>query len=356
MAYVFLGFYGWDEPEMNQEERTYAIGEGFECWNLRKFSVEEFIAEIKTKIPPVNDNVLGNYLGSETSTEGISSTEYKKSLWGVLLPIPDEDQLLTGYKKAISIINLFSPKFMSPAFYVTNFGIHKIPETKQIDSPPNDHQGYELFKAQNFIDFYNLIYAQMDYFMWFRDKALLWEIEDWRLFMAAGFYEGLQEYDKGKSVYTWQRESADMATLLETLLTAGDSQKEEIGYRLRKRVASLVGWKFPEIEKEVKALYNDRSEFVHGSYYQKIIKGMKKNQYDNAMPPSPNFEKLYKTKEYIRIIFVSYLYLSMIKKGDDELDQYPSVQSILEESIINTELRNKVIDIVSPIVELLPLN
>ena len=353
MIHIFLGFYGWEEPEMNQDKEIFTIDEGFECWNLKKYSTEEFIEKIKTKIPPVNDNVLKNYLSDESSTEGISDEKYKKCLWGLLLPIPNEDNL-SGYKKIVSIINLFSPKFMSPAFYVTDFGIHNIPETKQTDSPPNDHQGYELFKTQNFIDFYNLMYEQMNYFIWMRDSVLLWEDEDWRLFMAAGFYEGLKEYEQGRSPYTWQRESADMATFLETLFTAGDTQNEEIGYRLRKRVSSIIGWKFPEIEKEIKNLYKDRSEFIHGAYYKKILRGMRRNQHDNAMTSLPDFEKLYKAKEFLRIIFVAYLHLSKIKKDDDELNQYPSVQNILEESVMDIKLREKIIDIVTPVVEMLP--
>ena len=354
MQYVFIAFYGWNEPEMKQDEKIFTISGDFECWNLKKFSTEEFIDQIKTKIPPVNDNVLRNYLSSESSTEGISEGLYKKCLWGILLPTADGDQFLTGYKKALSLINLFSPKFMSPAFYVTNFGIQKVPETKQIDSPPNDHQGYELFKNQNFADFYDLMYEQMNYFTWMRDIVLSWQDEDWRLFMAASFYEGLKEYDKGKSVYTWQRESADMATLLEKLFTAGDTQNEEIGYRLRKRISCLIGWKITDIEDGIKALYKDRSEFIHGAYYKKILRGMRRNQNDNAMPPSPDFEKLYKTKEYIRIIFVAYLYASKIKNGDEELKQYSSIQGILEESIINIELRNKLINLIKPVIELLP--
>lgn len=81
---------------------------------------------------------------------------------------------------------------------------------------------------------------------------------------------------------------------------------------------------------------------------------MRGNQNDNAMPPSPDFEKLYKTKECIRIIFVTYLYASKIKSEDEELNRYSNIQSILEETIINTELRKKLIDHIKPIIELLP--
>lgn len=350
MKYIFIGFYGWDNPPMKQEEKVCKIDDDFECWNLRKFSAQEFIDEIKIKIPPINDNVLINYLNNGSEINGINEEDYKRGLWGLLLP---NDNNLTEVE-VVSLLSLFSPKFMEPAFYVTNMGIIKFGKIRQVDIEPNDYQGYELFKTPEFVKFYNTMISQMKYFIWKRDVVLSWDDEDWRLFMATNFYNGLREYQKGKTAYTWQRESADMATLLETLFTAGDSQNEEIGYRLRKRASALIGWKINDIEKEIKELYQDRCDFVHGSYYKKIIKGMKSNKDDNAMPPFPNFDKLYKSKEVIRIILVSYLYLSHVLRGREEFNKY-SVQGILEESIINTDLREKIIEVIKPVVNLLPV-
>ncbi len=354
MKHIFIGFYGWDNPPMDQEENIYKMDDGFECWNLRKFSAQEFVDEVKNKIPPINDNVLINYLNDGTGLNGISEEEYKRGLWGLLLPSIEETDSLDE-KEIISLLNIFSPKFMSPAFYITNLGIIKIDKLRQVDIEPNDHQGYKLFKTQEFVSFYKVIISQMKYFVWKRDVVLSWDDEDWRLFMATDFYEGLKKYQKGKTAYTWQRESTDMSTLLETLFTAGDSQNEEIGYRLRKRISSLIGWKIPSIENEIKILYKDRSDFVHGSYYKKIIKGMRTNENDNAMPPFPDFDKLYKSKEYIRIILVAYLYLAKIIKENVEFNE-DTVQNILEESIINIELREKIIKVIKPVVNLLPLN
>jgi hypothetical protein len=345
MKHIFIGFYGWDNPPMKQEENIYKIDDGFECWNLRKFSAEEFINEIKNKIPPINDNVLINYLNNGTELNGISEVEYKRGLWGLLLPCTDEEIGTLDEKELISLLNIFSPKFMNPAFYVTNTGITKVDKLKQIDIEPNDYQGYELFKTPEFVKFYKIMIPQMKYFIWKRDVVLSWNDEDWRLFMATDFYEGLKKYQRGKTAYTWQRESTDMSTLLETLFTAGDSQNEEIGYRLRK---------MPDIENEIKNLYKDRSDFVHGSYYKKIIKGMKANENDNAMPPFPDFDKLYKSKEIIRVILVAYLYLAKIIKENAEFG-YNTVQNILEESIINMELREKIIKAIKPVINLLPV-
>lgn len=355
MKYIFIGFYGWPEPAMNQDEKIYTIDEHFECWNLRKFSASEFIDVIKLKIPPINENVLRNYLNDGTGQNGISDEQYKTCLWGLLIPDP-EDTYSSGYGEVLALLNLFSTKYMHPAFYVTHMGIDKISEFKNFDVQPNDHQGYEYFKTENFVSFYKMMISEMKYFIWQRDNVLAWSKEDWRLYMASIFYSGLEEYERSKSSYTWQRESADMATLLETLFTAGDVQNEEIGYRLRKRIAVLIQWKFAEIEKEIKVLYNDRSEFVHGSYYKKIISGMSRNPNDNAMPPLPDFEKLYKTKEQLRFIFIAYLFLHKIMTSQSEplFSGYENVQDMLEKAIVDTELRTKIIETIKPVLELVP--
>ncbi|MFA5132229.1 MAG: hypothetical protein WC444_02790 [Candidatus Paceibacterota bacterium] len=354
MSQVFIAFYGHPEPVMKQEENIYVTAENFECWNLRNFSAEEFMNTIKTKIPPINDNVLINYLNEGAGSGGISKEQYGDCLWGLLLPDPERN--FSNSKEVNSLLNLFSTKYMSPAFFVTDMGIRKENKFIGVDVEPNDHQRYEDFKTTDFVSFYNTMIDQMKYFTWRRDTATTWTEEDWRLFMAAGFYEGLEEYSKGKTSYTWQRESADMATLLETLFTAGDSQNEEIGYRLRKRVGSLIKWKFNDIEKEIKVLYKDRSDFVHGNYYTRIIREMRGNQNDNAMLPPPDFEKLYTTKERIRFIFVAYLYLhkTMMSRSEQSFATYTSVQQMLEDAVLDTELRLKIIETIEPVIDLLP--
>lgn len=353
MEYIFIGFYGWPEPSLKHEDKILTIAEGFELWNLRKFSAQEFAEAIKEKIPPINKNILRNYTFAGEATNGINEVEYGQSLWGLLLPSPT-GALGNGYHEVLSILNLFSPQFMHPAFYVTDTGINKVSHFSSRNILPNNSQGSDFFITLEFVSFYHLMIEQTKYFIWRRDIVLSWSEEDWRLFMAADFYEGLEKYERSKTHYTWQRESADMATLLETLFTAGDTQNEEIGYRLRKRVSALIGWKIPDVEDEIKILYNDRSEFVHGSYYKKIIKGMKGNKNDNAFPPLPDFEKLYRTKEIIRRIFVAYLYLSKIRSEDESFKTYTNVQNLLEASIIDVDLRREIIKKVTPVVELLP--
>lgn len=351
---MFIAFLGWHGTEINQDQFVETIGQDFECWNLKKVTLEEFVLRIKEKIPPINSNILRNYITTSEPSFGTDERQFGQCTWGLLLPDPAIQG--NSYGEIINAINLFSPSFLRPAFYVTDFGIHRV------ENLPNaswilQQDKSELFKSTNFISFYNAILPLAKYFRWLRDDVLLWNDEDWRLFMAASFYKDLAEYENSKQIYTWQRESADMATLLETLFTAGEGDKEEIGYRLRKRAFTLIGWKFPTIEDDIKILYKDRSEFVHGSYFMKIIRGMRRNSGgDPAMPPSPDFDKLLKMKECIRFILVAYLVLHANKTTDATGDfaSYPNVQAVLEESILNVELRNKVMGITKPVFDLMP--
>lgn len=354
MEYIFIALYGWEGQTINQKELIYKIGSGFECWDLKKISFEDFIIRIKKRIPSINKNVLNNYIASDTNDYGITKEQFKDCNWGLLIPNPTGE--IGMYHEMISVMNLYSTSFLRPAFYATYFGIHVV-NKKPLGNWLGMQNRAELFKTKKFISFFKQMSSHGQYFRWYRGDVLKWNDEDWRLFMAATFYRDLEGYELGKSIYTWQRESADMATLLETLFTAGESDKEEIGYRLRKRTFVLIGWKFPFIEKEIKELYNDRSEFVHGSYFKKITKSMKKNKNsDEAMPPLPDFDKLHRMKECLRFSFVAYLHLHAKKvvKTEPAFDSFENVQKLLEEAILNTELRKKIIKIVKPVVDLLP--
>jgi hypothetical protein len=77
------------------------------------------------------------------------------------------------------------------------------------------------------------------YGTWDANRVAQWSREDWRLFLAALLFSGLQEYENGTGSYGWQRESADMSALLKALFTADDPNNEKVGYRIRKRLAML---------------------------------------------------------------------------------------------------------------------
>lgn len=355
MRHIFIGFYGWPEQKLGQAEAVRVIAEDFECWNLQHFSLKEFISEIKTRIPPINGNVLRNYLWTEEEPNfGITEKQYKDCRWGLLLPNPVEHG--EHSKEITSLLSLYAPSFMRPAFYASDFGISVI-NAQPLGNWLHGQDRSELFSSPNFVEFFKTMLSALRYFNWLRDNVLVWTDEDWRLYMAASFYDDLEQYENSKKIYAWQRESADMATILEILFTAGDNDKEEVGYRLRKRASVLMGWRFPSIEKEIRDLYSDRSDLVHGSFYRKIVKGMRGNKNgDAAMPPPPNFQKLYETKERLRFLLVAYLCLNEVRlaKTKDVFTGFGSVQQILEAAIIDTRLREKVVETVRPVVDLLP--
>lgn len=83
---------------------------------------------------------------------------------------------------------------------------------------------------------------------------------------------------------------------------------------------------------------------------------MSRNPNDNAMPPLPDFEKLYKTKEQLKFIFIAYLYLHkvMVSRSESSFNEYENVQDMLEKAIVDTKLRAKIIETIKPVLELAP--
>jgi hypothetical protein len=250
-------------------------------------------------------------------------------------------------------LNLYSPTFLYPLFYATDFGIIR---PTRINRPVFTFAHYQnqsnVVATPDFVSFFKLLLPQSQYAVWQIDRAQKWSEEDWRLFVAGLLYGGLTEYDNSKNSFGWQRESADMATILESLFTAGDAQSEEIGYRLRKRIAALLSHRFPQVEKDVRDLYKERSAFVHGSFFSQIAKDSRRAS-NNI--PSPDFDRLYGQKEYVRWAFVAYLHLARIVKGNPAgFGGQSTVIDVLEQSIIDVPLRNEVVTEVEKVLALMP--
>ncbi len=159
-------------------------------------------------------------------------------------------------------------------------------------------------------------------------------------------YSGLKDYENVKSSFGWQRESAEMATILEALFTADDTKNEEIIYRLCKRIAVLLSWYFPTIEQDIKEIYKARSAFVHGSFFLQIAKESPKA---NNNIPLPDFNLLYKHKEYVRFALVAYLNLARVLKSEGM-----TVMGSLEQAIMDIRLREKLIKETEKIFALVP--
>lgn len=330
-------FFAFTGKTVEREDKIFELQDGYEFWNLKKFTLDEFIEALKTKIPPVNRNVLRNYKVEGVTGEpfGITEKQYQQCSWGLLIP----DTLKEGgfsHTETLFLLNLYSQNFLYPVFHANDMGIMRQKHNK--DPMIYFHtQNHEIFNSKNFVAFYKILFEQSKYGSWHLDRIQSWGKEDWRLFVAALLYSGLTDYENTKSSFGWQRESAEMATILEALFTAGDAHNEEVMYRLRKRIAVLLAWKFPDIEKDIKELYGARSAFVHGSFFKQIAKDSP-DAYNNL--PVPDFDLLYKHKEYVRLALVAYLNLARVIQSGG-IDGVKSVMDALENAIINIELRAK---------------
>lgn len=345
---IFFAFTGKDP---GQTEKIRDIQNGYEFWNLKKFTIDEFVEEIKKKIPPINNNVIHNYKADGSNNRDpftITEEQFKKCSWGLLIP----DTLEEGgfsHAETMFILNLYSPNFLYPYFFVNDMGImwQKHDKNSMIYFHTQDCL---IFNNENFVKFYKTLFEQSKYGSWHLDRIQLWNKEDWRLFVAALLYSGLKDYENEKNSFGWQRESAEMGTILEALFTASDARNEEVMYRLRKRIAVLLVWKFPDIEKDIKELYGARSAFVHGSFFEQIAKESP-NAYNNI--PIPNFNLLYKHKEYVRVALAAYLNLAKIVNSGG-IDNVKSVMDALEKSIIDIKLREMLISETKKLFDLMP--
>jgi hypothetical protein len=348
---ILLAFAG--QP-IEQSGTVFEIQDGYECWDLKKISFDDFVDLLKEKIPPLNDNVLRNYKLIEDSRDmyGISEEQYNKCSWALLIPENLDDEISSGYAEIIFLLNLYSPAFLYPLFCASDFGIERHSHGKAILTFSHYQNQSGILKTKNFVSFFRTLLPQSKYGTWQLDRIQKWNKEDWRLFVASLLFDGLKKYDNSKNSFGWQRESADMAAILESLFTAGDNQNEEIGYRLRKRIAVLLSWKFPTIEDEIKELYNQRSSFVHGSFFARIAKDSR-HSYNNL--PIADFELLYRQRNYVRLALVAYLYLAQqIIQKPAEYKQNKIVIKVLEKAIIDVELREKLLKEVRELFSLMP--
>lgn len=338
---LFIAFTG---PKVEQAAAVYEISPGFECWDLSKFKMDEFLTVAQERIPPMNDNVLGNYRREPDANTpfGIDFEDYSHCSWGLFLPDLVQDSLGYGYSEILFVLNLYSPRFLSPIFYLSDFGIQRLERPAHLLLYYHDQGQSQLFKRVQFVDFYKLLISEAGYGSWQSDRMARWDLEDMRVFVACLLFSGLRSTEHRKDVFTWQRESADMSTILEALFTAGTGDNTEVGYKLRKRIAAMMARQFPHIEKEIKELYKQRSSFVHGAFFLQIRKKIEITD-GYAKFPSPPFHMLYQQKECIRFALAAYIYLNKVRKaGTPEFMGCNSVLETLERAVIDLQIRTAV--------------
>ena len=183
---IFIAFAG---KMLDHAESIFEIGEGYKCWNLKRFNFDQFIATLKKEIPPVNENVLRNYKTEDEGARfGITEKKFKECSWGLL--IPDSLAGALAYPETIFLINLYSPVFLYPLFYASDMGITHLPLEKPIITFYHSQNQSSIFTRKEFICFFKTILPQSQYGAWVLDRAQKWNKEDWRLFVAGMFYSG----------------------------------------------------------------------------------------------------------------------------------------------------------------------
>jgi hypothetical protein len=335
---IFIAFTG---PKMDQFAERYEISPGYECWNLAKFRLEEFLQAAQQRIPPMNDNVLRNYRRNpgENTPFGIGFEDYAKCSWGLLLPDLVPDTLGYGCSEILFLLNLYSPRFLRPVFYLSDFGVDRPDDREHHFVYYGDQAQSHRFMRKEFVEFYKTLASESGYGSWQADRMGRWGAEDMRVFVASLLFRGLRTSEYKKDAFTWQRESADMATILEALFTAGTGDNSEVGYKLRKRVGAMMAYHFPSIEEDIKDLYKQRSTFVHGEFFLQIRKKIEVKN-GHARLPSPPFGFLYREKELIRFALTAYIYLNKLRKeGIPEFSAYHSVLELLEAAILDLKVR-----------------
>lgn len=334
---IFVCFGG---PAVSQADSLIRISPGYECWNVKASNLDTFIENITAKIPPINDNVLNHYRAPDGDARleyGIRPQEYERGSWGLLLPEP-VPEALGGYAETMFLLNLYSPQFLYPTFYVTDFGIHRPqqPLTRQLVFHGQNQS--QRFARESFVRFHKALMPESAYSVWQAPRVARWNEEDWRLFIACMLFSEQRQYENSKVVFGWQRESSDLATILEALFTAEHNENTEIIYRLKKRVAVLLAAHVPGIEDAIRELYKQRSSFVHGSFFQSLKKKMKV-QNGFAELPSPPFQFLYSQKENVRLALIAYLYLDKARRLNSADFKCESVLQLLERAIIDVKVR-----------------
>ena len=94
---------------------------------MKQTTFEEFVELIQERIPPVNQNVLRNYVApADGSQFGITEREFTQAAWALLIPMSPADAIASSFAETMLLLNLYSPAFLHAAFGVSDFGIRRL--------------------------------------------------------------------------------------------------------------------------------------------------------------------------------------------------------------------------------------
>lgn len=351
--YIFIGF---GNADLKTDKDKYKLSGEIELWNLKQISYSVFIKSIRKIFPPIGPQTEANYEKQENgqSPFGITENQYNKCTWGILLPNIYDN----GIDELRFIMDLYCGVFLYPFFLVNNLGVNVLAEN--LNKPPYDpsiqnQNQFIKFNSENFMKFLNIFSQAGQFSAWHALRVTKWEVEDFRMFTASMIYQGLSKYYNSKPIFMWQREMADISMLLENLFTAQGSVNTEIGYRLRQKITLLLQDKYPEINSKMKNLYDLRSEFVHGSFFNRMKKSTKTVEGLGDLP-KVEWQLLHETFEFARYALIICLYLHINRSliSDNQNQGYESVINMIEDSILDIDIREKVLMKANNVIRLRP--
>lgn len=129
----------------------------------------------------------------------------------------------------------------------------------------------ELFLDDRFLKFVDLISPQIDAVWWNARFVNQWllnnEDEKFRLQTALWLYQQIRSYAHRKSMMYWLKEAWDIWVVLEILLS---NDRDSIEKNLRKRTKALLWWSNTNTCDIVHEIYDNRCDFVHGSFFRQL--------------------------------------------------------------------------------------
>lgn len=351
---IFVGFIG--QPSVQFQDRN-ILEEGFECWNLSNMSEKEFFRKIKKVIPPSHSNYEPDFQWSFPKASPVTPSSFQHASWGILLPLKDlGDETHRMIPEVSLLINLYCSTFVDPDFYVDSSGLEVLNRTPTLRSWEAEVQ--EL-SSNKFKEFYELLSPITKYHVWKDDGARRWSTHHWQIhFVSRMFIDEIKGYnDKGRSILNWQREIADLMTIAECLLTSESSLLKN--KKIIERSGLILQEFVPDIEKEIKDFYEERSHFVHGATFQKFQRKIKENPSLNThLSLLPNFELLDRYRKYTRLLIIACFYLRLKVPMDNSLKPLWECHlgNLIKHCIKNSETKKKIIRYVQEILACLPDN
>lgn len=289
MEKVFLAF--WGRKWQNEEIDKIIEKDSLVLLNLEKFTEDElntYLIEQDIALPC-----------SHIPKRIILWDDVHNSWWIIYnINYPDD------YNQLLFLLELFLNDFLNPIYKFDRLWYEKLKY-----EPVKTFQDWYLDKINidNLYNFLSNYKGIIDYSYWLRTRIYDWGLnsdnESFRLYVWLSLYAQLREYSNWKSIHFWEKEVMEIWILFETLFTQ-PKEKESIWYTLKKRIHFLSLDLIDNIENKIKEIYNSRSNFVHGSIFEKVRKEYKiiEIEWEYDIEEKISHDMFDKTKEYITIL------------------------------------------------------